>query len=112
MEQMIERRTYLAVLFDLYGGLLTEKQQLIFDWYYQCDLSLGEIAAEQNISRQAVYDILKRTEHGLEEYERKLHLAEKELQRQMHLHALVQYLTQQDIDDALSGLLRNLGWEG
>lgn len=42
----------------LYGGLLTEKQQDVFDLYYQCDLSLGEIAAEQNISRTAVHDLL------------------------------------------------------
>ena len=38
----LEERTQLAVLYDLYGGLLTEKQQNVFDLYYQCDLSLGE----------------------------------------------------------------------
>jgi len=74
---LIGRRTYLALLFDFYGGLLTEKQRLMFDLYYQCDLSLGEIAEEHQISRQAVYDILKRSENTLEEYESKLHLISK-----------------------------------
>ncbi|MGI6224693.1 MAG: YlxM family DNA-binding protein [Peptococcales bacterium] len=74
---MLQRRDYLILLFDFYGALLTEKQQLIFDYYYQNDLSLGEIAGEQQISRQAVYDIIKRSENILEEYEDKLHLVEK-----------------------------------
>lgn len=73
----IEKRTHLSLLFDFYGALLTEKQRLMFDLYYQNDLSLGEIAEEQGISRQAVYDILKRSESILGEYENKLHLAEK-----------------------------------
>jgi len=62
---------------DFYGALLTEKQRLIFDFYYQDDLSLGEIAEKQDISRQAVYDIIKRSENILEEYENKLQLVNK-----------------------------------
>lgn len=81
MNDMIERRAYLAMLFDIYGGMLTEKQQNMFDLYHQCDLSLGEIAEESLISRQAVFDVIKRTEHALEEYEAKLHLVEKEIKR-------------------------------
>ena len=78
----------MAVLYDLYSGLLTEKQQNVFDLYYQCDLSLGEIAAEQNISRTAVHDLIKRTEHLLENYEAKLHLAQRELERRELLEKL------------------------
>ena len=63
-----------ARIFDFYGSLLTQKQQLIFKLYYYDDLSLGEIAQELNISRQAVYDIIKRTESLLENYENKLQL--------------------------------------
>jgi len=63
-----------ARLVDFYGCLLTEKQQLIFGFYYHDDLSLGEIAQELNISRQAVYDIIKRTESLLKNYEDKLQL--------------------------------------
>lgn len=88
MSDMSERRDYLAILFDLYGGMLTAKQQNMFDLYHQCDLSLGEIAEESLISRQAVFDVLKRTEHALEEYELKLHLADKEMKRQKTIDEL------------------------
>lgn len=84
----LEQRTRMAVLYDLYSGLLTEKQQNVFDLYYQCDLSLGEIAAEHNITRTAVHDLIKRTEHLLEKYEDKLHLAERELNRKKVLRQL------------------------
>ena len=65
----LEQRTRMAILYDLYSGLLTEKQKNVFDLYYQCDLSLGEIAAEQQTSRTAVFDLVKRTEQLLEKYE-------------------------------------------
>lgn len=66
-----------ALLFDFYGVLLTEKQQNIFDLYYQQDLSLGEIAELQKVSRQAIYDLVKRTEETLNAYENKLGLVAK-----------------------------------
>ncbi len=52
----------LALLFDTYGGMLTDKQKACFDMRYNQDLSLGEIAQELGISRQAVNDNLNRTE--------------------------------------------------
>ncbi len=64
-------------LFDFYGDLLTEKQQRFFKLYYFHDLSLGEIAEELKVSRQAVYDIIKRTENILQNYEKKLGLWKK-----------------------------------
>ncbi len=66
-----------SLLFDFYGQLLTEKQQEIYDLYFQQDLSLGEIAELHKVSRQAIYDLLKRTEETLEEYESKLGLVKK-----------------------------------
>ena len=84
----LEQRAKLTVLYDLYGGLLTEKQQDVFDLYYQCDLSLGEIAAEQNISRTAVHDLINRTEHLLEKYEEKLHLAQRASEQKQILEQL------------------------
>ena len=50
--------------------------------YYLDDLSLGEIAEEFDVSRQAVYDNIKRTEAMLEEYEEKLVLLQKFQERQ------------------------------
>lgn len=52
----------LAILFDTYGGMLTDKQRDCFDMRYNQDLSLGEIAQELGVSRQAVNDSLTRTE--------------------------------------------------
>lgn len=65
------RQTY---LYDFYGELLNEHQRKIFEAFVFDDLSLGEIAEEQDISRQAVFDLVKRSTKKLEEYENKLHL--------------------------------------
>lgn len=73
MEKIARR----SLLFDFYGPLLTNKQQEIYDYYYQQDLSLGEIAQNQGVTRQAVYDLLKRTEDTLEDLEQKLALVKK-----------------------------------
>ena len=104
----LEQRAQLAVLYDLYGGLLTEKQQNVFDLYHQCDLSLGEIASEQNISRPAVHDLIKRTEHLLEKYEEKLHLAEREMERRDLLEQLAGVV--QGNKEAMA-ILKQLGLE-
>jgi len=81
MDNILQKHQYFVLLYDLYGGLLTVKQQNIFDLYYQNDYSIGEIAEELEISKQAVYDALKRSESILEDYENKLALAAKELSR-------------------------------
>ncbi|MBR6755892.1 MAG: YlxM family DNA-binding protein [Peptococcaceae bacterium] len=104
-------RAHLVMLFDLYGGLLTEKQQTMFDLYHQCDLSLGEVAEEQGVSRQAVFDNIKRTEAALEEYEKKLHLAEKEYKRKQAMEQLTAQLAQQGVLTENKQLLKELGWE-
>jgi predicted DNA-binding protein YlxM (UPF0122 family) len=74
-ENALEKTNRINVLFDFYGPLLTEKQQTFLKWYFHDDYSLGEIAAEFEISRQAVYEHLKRAELTLESYEDKLGLA-------------------------------------
>lgn len=61
-------------LFDLYGGMLTEKQRDVMDLYYNEDLSLSEIAEHEGITRQGVRDSIKRAEAVLLELEEKLHI--------------------------------------
>lgn len=59
-------------LLDLYGGLLTDRQRTFITQHYQEDLSFGEIARANGISRQAIHDAVKHAESALEEYEAKL----------------------------------------
>lgn len=73
----LARTTRINLLFDFYENLLTEKQRTILTYYYHDDFSLGEIASEFGISRQAVYDNIKRAEGALESYEEKLSLLAK-----------------------------------
>lgn len=74
---MYEKLVQIALLFDFYGQLLTEKQIDIIDMYYNNDLSLSEISEQLGISRQGVYDTLKRAEKTLFEYEEKLGLVDR-----------------------------------
>ena len=67
----IVRRSHLL---DYYGSLLTEKQRNIYEWYYQQDLSLGEISEVAHVSRNAVHDLVNRTDEKLERYEKALGL--------------------------------------
>lgn len=67
----------LSILYDFYGELLSDHKKQIFEDYVLNDLSLSEIAAEQGISRQGVYDIVKRCTQELKEYEAKLSLMGK-----------------------------------
>ncbi len=66
-----------TMLFDFYGELLTEKQREYFDLHYNDDLSLSEIAETEGISRQAVWDIIRRAEASLREIERKTGLVRR-----------------------------------
>lgn len=69
---MLEKTVRLNRLFDFYQPLLTAKQREYMRLYYLEDFSLAEIAQQAQVTRQAVYDNLKRTEQSLENYEKKL----------------------------------------
>ena len=73
MEKIVEQ----GLLYDFYGELLTEHQRRIYEGIVYDDLSLGEIAEEEGISRQAVHDIVKRCDKILQGYEAKIRLVEK-----------------------------------
>lgn len=72
-----EKREELIRLYDIYLNLLTNKQQQYFEEYYFDDLSISEIASNHEISRNAVFDQIKRVILNLEEYETKLKLVDK-----------------------------------
>ena len=68
---MSEGRLRQAMLLDFYGELLTEKQRLCFDLHYNEDLSLSEIAEQCGISRQGVWENIRRAEGAMEDIEAK-----------------------------------------
>lgn len=86
---MIERKLRLGNLYEFYGELLTEKQREILDLYCNDDFSLGEISDNNGISRQAVYDTVKRSEKLLEDYEENLGLFQKFSERQQTVEQAV-----------------------
>lgn len=72
----LERRVLINSLYDNYKALLTDKQREIYELHEFSDLSLGEIAEQKGISRQAVHDLLTRTQRKLEDLEKKLGLVQ------------------------------------
>ena len=67
----------LAILFDIYAPMLTDKQRDTLDLYYNEDLSLGEIAETTGTTRQAVMNNIRKSELHLRELEEKLGLADR-----------------------------------
>ena len=65
----MEERVLISLLLDFYGPLLTDKQRMSLQLHHEDDMSLGEIAEELGVSRQAVHDNLQRARHILNDYE-------------------------------------------
>ncbi|NMA99990.1 MAG: putative DNA-binding protein [Firmicutes bacterium] len=102
----MEKTLRMSLLFDFYGPLLTERQQDVFQMYFHEDLSLGEVGDELDVSRQAIYDILKRAAQTLEEFESKLGLVQKHQERQ---HIYDEILNLVELLRAECGELPHLG---
>lgn len=85
-----------TMLFDFYGELLTEHQRQIYEDAVYNDLSLGEIAEEQGISRQGVHDLIKRCDRILQDYENKLHLIERFAKAKQTVREIQQLADRQD----------------
>jgi len=73
----VEESTEIAILLDFYGQLLTQRQYEILDLHYNSDCSLGEIAGQLHISRQGVYDGVKKGKETLRDLEEKLGLVKR-----------------------------------
>ncbi|ANE47513.1 DNA-binding protein [Paenibacillus swuensis] len=87
--EALSKTTRINALFDFYEPLLTDKQATFLRFYFHENYSLGEIASEFMISRQAVYEHIKRAEHVLDDYEQKLHLHAQHEKRQQLLRELL-----------------------
>jgi len=76
-DEKLKEKVELSILFDFYGELLKDHNKHIFEDYILNDLSLSEIGEEQGMSRQGVYDIVKRCSKQLKDCEAKLCLVQK-----------------------------------
>lgn len=71
-----------SMLFDIYGGLLTDKKKRVMEMYHEDDMSLSEIAEELEVSRAAVHDSLRSAERLLRSYEDKLGILDDYLSKE------------------------------
>lgn len=105
----IEKTNRMNALFEFYSTLLTEKQMNYIELYYGDDLSLGEISEEYGVSRQAVYDNIKRTEKLLETYEKKLHLYSNYIVREEIIEEIKKEMINSDFNNQkINELLENI----
>ena len=72
----VEKNVQISMLLEIYGALLTEKQQTFLEDYYNNDLSLSELEENYEITRQAARDNIKKGERKLFEFEEKLKIME------------------------------------
>jgi predicted DNA-binding protein YlxM (UPF0122 family) len=113
---ILERRGYImtikiehiSLLKDFYGALLTPKQAETLSLYYEDDWSLAEIAENTGRSRQAVFDILKRAEETLENYEQQLGFMDKYANNRQLLENIESLLNQNDFDKTALAAARKL----
>lgn len=107
----MEKDYKISLLLDFYGELLSQKQRLAIEGYYNEDCSLAEIAQEMDITRQAVRDIIKRTEQSLLQMESKLGLYSRfeemhnGLEEIKRLSAYIMNLTDNDDIAAAAGTI-------
>lgn len=97
----LEKNIRINSLFDKYESLLSKTQQKMISLYYRDDLSLGEIAELEGVSRNAVYDSVKKGINLLEEYESKLHLLEKNRE----IDELLDQLLDKDLSEEVRELI-------
>ena len=107
----MEKNVKVSILCELYGKLLTEKQYEFLNDYYNNDLSLSEIAENNNITRQAVRDNIKKGEKKLFEYEEKLLFMKRTLNQEKKIEKVLVELTkiQNDYSDKqIASVLENI----
>lgn len=107
----MEKNVEISMLNQIYGKLLTKKQCEIIEDYYNNDLSLSEIAENNQITRQAVRDILKKGEKKLFQYEEKLQFMKRTLNQEKRIEKVLFELTKiqkSDSDKQIAAVLENI----
>ena len=106
---MLSKMLRMAALFDVYGSLLTQRQQEMCRLYYLNDYSLSEISELHGVSRQAIHDTLVRSEQAMEEYEGQFGLIRCSEARRRRLDELVAAL--RGVSESVGKALHALGGE-
>lgn len=100
MDQIFEK----TLLFDFYGELLTDRQKELYQLYHLDDLSLGEISEQLSISRQGVYDAIRRCDKQLTHYEEKLQLVHRFIRNKERMKQIYHLTTKLREEHAMSEL--------
>ncbi len=97
-----------AYLLDIYEKLLTDKQSLAMNLFYNEDLSMSEISDELGVSRQAAFDLIKRTQKILEDYDTKLGLLDKFLKCSEILDEISSAVSSGEDKERIEGLIEKI----
>lgn len=89
----LQARGRVLALYERYGALLTDHQREVMDLYLRNDWSLGEIAGHQHTSRAAVHDLVRRSTHSLQDYEKRLGLLAETARRRREIAELKRRIT-------------------
>lgn len=92
----LQARGKQLALYERYSALLTDHQRRVLDLYLRSDWSLAEIAQHEGTSRAAVHDIVRRSTHALQDYEKRLGLLAEEARRRREIQALKRQIARLD----------------
>ena len=111
----MEKKVEISILWQIYGKMLTDKQYEYIDYYYNKDLSLSEIAEINEITRQAVRDIIKKGERKLFEFEEKLLFMKKTINQEkqiehilLNLNKIQKYSSDKKVESILEEVKKEL----
>ena len=98
----------IANLLEIYSSLLSEKQKEYLEDHFENDLSLSEIAKNNNVSRQAIYDNIKRGVALLYDYESKLKFYQMKKNIREELVNLKEDFTKENLEKIIENLKKEL----
>ncbi|CDA07424.1 hypothetical protein YWH7199_01115 [Fusobacterium nucleatum YWH7199] len=102
---ILDKFVEIANLFEIYSSLLSEKQKEYLEDHFENDLSLSEIAKNNNVSRQAIYDNIKRGIALLYDYEDKLKFYQTKKDIREELMNLKENYTKEKLEKIIENLL-------
>ncbi|WP_405351660.1 YlxM family DNA-binding protein [Fusobacterium animalis] len=102
---ILDKFVEIANLFEIYSSLLSEKQKEYLEDHFENDLSLSEIAKNNNVSRQAIYDNIKRGIAFLYDYEDKLKFYQIKKNIREELMNLKENYTKEKLEKIIENLL-------